>query len=91
MNELLSATPEATWEHIAPELDTALGELSEADRDVLLLQYFERKSALKAYAAANNGSQPADATQIIPYLTTPEQQAAWQTLQKRYPAKGTPP
>jgi len=46
---------------------------------------------MQAYAAANNGSQPADPSQILPYLTTPEQQAAWQTLQKRYPAKGTPP
>ena len=45
MNELLSATPDANWEHIAPELDAALGELSEADRDALLLRYFERKSA----------------------------------------------
>ncbi len=45
MNELLSAEPDAPWEHIAPHLDTALGELSEADRDALLLRYFERKSA----------------------------------------------
>ena len=45
MNELLSAEPDALWEHIAPQLDTALGELSEADRDALLLRYFERKSA----------------------------------------------
>jgi len=45
MNELLSAEPDAVWEHIAPHLDTALGELDEADRDALLLRYFERKSA----------------------------------------------
>lgn len=45
MNELLSAEPDALWEHIAPQLDTALGELSEADRDAVLLRYFERKSA----------------------------------------------
>ncbi len=45
MNELLTAEPDALWEHIAPQLDTALGELSEADRDALLLRYFERKSA----------------------------------------------
>ncbi len=49
------------------------------------------KPALKAYAAANNGSQPAYPSQILPYLTTPEQQAAYQTFQKRYPVKGTPP
>jgi RNA polymerase sigma factor (sigma-70 family) len=45
MNELLSAEPDASWEHIAPHLDAALGELSEPDRDALLLRYFERKSA----------------------------------------------
>ena len=45
MNELLSAEPNILWEHIAPHLDAALGELSEPDRDALLLRYFERKSA----------------------------------------------
>ena len=45
MNELLSAEPDINWEHIAPHLDTALGELSEPDRDAVLLRYFERKSA----------------------------------------------
>jgi len=45
MNELTAAEPEAVWEHIAPHLDAALGELSEPDRDALLLRYFERKSA----------------------------------------------
>jgi RNA polymerase sigma factor (sigma-70 family) len=45
MNELLSAEPDAAWEKIAPHLDAALGDLSEPDRDALLLRYFERKSA----------------------------------------------
>ena len=45
MNELLSVEPDTTWEHIGPHLDDALGELSESDRDALLLRYFERKSA----------------------------------------------
>src|SRR5438046_5213176 len=45
MNELLSAEPDHVWEQIAPHLDAALGELSEPDRDALLLRYFERKSA----------------------------------------------
>ena len=49
------------------------------------------KPALQAYAAANNGSQAADAAQILPYLATPEQQAAWQTLQKKFSTNGTPP
>src|SRR2546427_10322698 len=43
MNELHE--PDAVWEQIAPHLDNALGELSDADRDALLLRYFEGKSA----------------------------------------------
>jgi hypothetical protein len=45
MNELLANEPDAEWKTIAPHLDIALGELSEPDRDALLLRYFERKSA----------------------------------------------
>jgi len=45
MNELLATAPDPTWKHIAPYLDVALGELSEPDRDALLLRYFEGKSA----------------------------------------------
>jgi RNA polymerase sigma factor (sigma-70 family) len=45
MTDLLSDTPDAGWEEIGPHLDAALGELSEPDRDALLLRYFERKSA----------------------------------------------
>src|SRR5689334_1949237 len=45
MNELFSTESDALWDHIAPHLDTALGELSETDRDVVLLRYFQRKSA----------------------------------------------
>ncbi len=45
MNELLSAETDASWENIAPHLDAALGQLAEADRDALLLRYFEKKSA----------------------------------------------
>ncbi len=37
--------------------------------------------ALKAYADANNGAQPTQPSDILPYLTTPEQQAAYQKLQ----------
>ena len=47
MNELLSAETDATWNEIAPHLDAALGALSDADRDALVLRYFERKSALE--------------------------------------------
>lgn len=39
--------------------------------------------AMKAYAAANNGMQPEDLSQLAPFLTTPEQQAALQKALKR--------
>jgi RNA polymerase sigma factor (sigma-70 family) len=45
MNELIVGESETGWENIAPQLDAALGELDESDRDALLLRYFERKSA----------------------------------------------
>jgi RNA polymerase sigma factor (sigma-70 family) len=44
MNELLATQSEPNWELIAPYLDAALGELSEADRDAVLLRYCENKS-----------------------------------------------
>ena len=45
MNELLAASPEADWEQIAPHLDAALGDLTEPERDAVLLRYFQRQSA----------------------------------------------
>lgn len=45
MNELHSNTPDASWKEIAPHLDAALSELSESDRDAVLLRYFEHRSA----------------------------------------------
>ena len=45
MNQLLSAEDEIPWDHVAPHLDDALGELNDAERDALLLRYFEKKSA----------------------------------------------
>src|ERR1035437_7217689 len=44
MNELLATESDPSWELIAPHLDAALGELNEADRDAVLLRYFENKS-----------------------------------------------
>ena len=40
-------TPESEpdWEHIAPFLDDAISDLSEADRDALTLRFFERRTA----------------------------------------------
>ncbi len=45
MNQSLTINPDATWENIAPLLDDALGELNDAERDALLLRFFQRKSA----------------------------------------------
>ena len=44
--------------------------------------------ALKAFAAANNGSKPTEVSQLEPYATTPEQQAALQKYQKMYDEEG---
>jgi RNA polymerase sigma factor (sigma-70 family) len=45
MKELLATGTEPAWTDIAPHLDAVLGELSEPDRDAVLLRYFEHKSA----------------------------------------------
>ena len=45
MNEVFAAESKGAWETVAPHLDAALNELSEPDRNVVLLRYFERKSA----------------------------------------------
>ena len=44
--------------------------------------------ALKAFAAANNGGKPTEVSQLEPYATTPEQQAALQKYQKMYEVEG---
>ena len=38
--------------------------------------------AMKAYEDAHNGQGPAVSSDLLPYLTTPEQQAAWQKLEQ---------
>jgi len=45
MNALSLTEPGAGWKEISPHLDSALGQLSEPERDAVLLRYFERKSA----------------------------------------------
>jgi RNA polymerase sigma factor (sigma-70 family) len=45
MNELISSASEAAWEQIAPHLDAALGELTDADRDAVLMRYYEKKTS----------------------------------------------
>ncbi|MEO6568418.1 MAG: sigma-70 family RNA polymerase sigma factor [Opitutaceae bacterium] len=47
MNELTSApTHDAEWEQIRPMIDGAMDQLGEADRQAVLLRFFERKSFL---------------------------------------------
>ncbi len=43
MNESVSDESAAPWERIAPQLDAALAQLSQNDRDALLLRYFQNK------------------------------------------------
>jgi RNA polymerase sigma factor (sigma-70 family) len=45
MNPLPANESDVTWEIVAPQLDAAIGELNEGERDALMLRYFERKSA----------------------------------------------
>ncbi len=59
MNELLGSEAEAGWEQISPQLDDALGELTEDDRHALLLRYFQRKSAQEMAEALGISSEAA--------------------------------
>ena len=43
--QTVSPESDSDWKRIAPMLDAALNKLAEADRAVILLRYFERKSA----------------------------------------------
>src|SRR5437763_12426274 len=45
MNEMNSTDPNVLWEHVASRVDQLMNELSESDRDVVLLRFFQRKSA----------------------------------------------
>ncbi|MCI0539230.1 MAG: sigma-70 family RNA polymerase sigma factor [Verrucomicrobiales bacterium] len=68
----LDDTP-AVWDQIAPHLDTALAQLDEADRDAILLRYFERKTAkeigerlgLTAEAAQKRATRALDRLRMI--------------------------
>jgi hypothetical protein len=45
MGHLDASQHDDAWDQIAPHLDSALRELSEPDRDAILLRFFERKTA----------------------------------------------
>jgi RNA polymerase sigma factor (sigma-70 family) len=59
MHELLSPEPDLPWDELAPHLDAALGELSEPERDAVLLRYFEKKTAPEIAAALGIGTDAA--------------------------------
>lgn len=55
-----NATESATlWDQIAPQLDAALAALNDADRDALMLRYFERKSAREMSAILGTSEEAA--------------------------------
>lgn len=45
MRHIESTDPHPAWDQIAPHLDSALAQLRDADREAILLRYFERKTA----------------------------------------------
>jgi RNA polymerase sigma factor (sigma-70 family) len=60
MNELLTSANEHSWEDIAPQIDEAVADLSESDRDAILLRYFQGKTAHEmavALAISDEGAQ----------------------------------
>jgi RNA polymerase sigma factor (sigma-70 family) len=59
MNVLLAPDSDVAWDQIAPHVDTALGELNEADRDAVLLRFFERKSAREIAQTLNISEEAA--------------------------------
>jgi RNA polymerase sigma factor (sigma-70 family) len=59
MTEFLASDSHETWAQVAPYLDAALGELSESDRDAILLRYFEGKSAQAMAQALGVGEEAA--------------------------------
>ena len=44
MQSTLTGSDSASWEHIAPMLDEAMGRLGEADRNAIVLRFFENKT-----------------------------------------------
>jgi len=57
-NDNETAVDAAAWQQIAPTLETAMGSLSQSDRDAIVLRYFENKD-MSAVAAELNVSEVA--------------------------------
>ena len=68
------------WQHIAPQLDAALADLAAADRDAILLRYFENKSA----------QQMADLLGIAPEAAQKRVTRAVERLREKLDRRGIP-
>jgi RNA polymerase sigma factor (sigma-70 family) len=53
MQSTLTESDPASWEHIAPLLDEAMGRLGEADRNAIVLRFFENKTPQEVATALN--------------------------------------
>ena len=53
MQSTLNEPDSAEWQQIAPMLDDAMGSLSEADRNAVVLRFFENKTAAQVALALN--------------------------------------
>jgi uncharacterized protein (TIGR03435 family) len=57
--EIQSAAPDALWEQMSPLLDEALATLGEADRQAVLLRFFENKSLAEVGSHLGTGEDTA--------------------------------
>lgn len=82
MADLMPATsnPDPGWQPIAPQLDAALSDLAAADRDAILLRYFENKSA----------QQMADLLGIAPEAAQKRVTRAVERLKEKLARRGVP-
>ena len=55
----MDTTPEATWQQLAPLLDEAVAQLREADRNAIVLRYYEQRSLDEVGAALGIGADAA--------------------------------
>ena len=52
-SKLQESTTDPAWEQLAPLLDEAIGQLGKADRNAVVLRFFQNKSAREIAAALN--------------------------------------
>ena len=59
MQSTLQPADDAVWEQLAPLLDEAIGRLRSADRNVVVLRYFQNQTTREIAAALNIGEEAA--------------------------------